>query len=170
MGFTTIAAAAAVALPKVLEANAYRQQSKNLNAAANEQRKLANRQADALTDVAMENQRRASRNAQAQMGGARVDAAASNLAGDGTAHVREVDMATRLQDEITNNANAALDQANSVRQQGAYNAWNTRNSARQAKLNAYGSGISAIGSLFGGLASGLNQSAQGGSGSPGKKR
>lgn len=160
MGFTAIAATAttvASVLPKVMQTQALNQQSKSLKAAAQVQEQLANRQADAVVHTAQENQRRGARNAQAQLGAARADAAASNLAEDGTAHVRELDMATRLQDEITSNANSTLQQANTLRQQGRLDAWNTRNAARQAKVQAYGSGISAIGSLFSGIASGLNQ-------------
>ncbi len=161
MGFTAIAATAstvASVLPKAMQAQALRQQSKSLKAAASVQEQLANRQADAMVGTAQENQRRGARNAQARLATARTDAAVSNLAAEGTAYIREQDMATRLQDEIANTANATLQQANAVRRQGQYDAWNTRNAARQARAQAYGSGLSAIGSLFSGIASGLNQS------------
>lgn len=160
MGFTAIAATAstvASVLPKAMQAQALRQQGKSLKAAASAQEQLANRQADAMAGAAQENQRRGARNAQAQLAEARTDAAASNLAADGTAYVREQDMATRLQDEIANAANATLQQADTVRRQGQFDAWNTRQAARQARAQAYGSGFSAIGSLFSGIASGLNQ-------------
>lgn len=156
MGFTAIATTAA-ALPKVFEAAALHQQSKNLNAAATAQQKLSNATAQNITGAAMDNQRRATRNAQMQMGALRADAAASQLAEDGTAHVRELDMATRLQDEITNQANASLQQANSIRQQGALNAWETRTAAQRSKASSLGSLLSAAGSAIGSTADALNK-------------
>lgn len=156
MGFATIATTTASILPKVLEAHALSQQGKMLNRAADEQEKLAGRQAAAIANTAMANQRREARNAQGQLAQARVDAAASNLAEDGSTYKREVDLATRLQDEITNNANATLQQANTLQQQAAYNAWDTRNAAKRSKMQALGSVVSGVGSLFSSLAGGLN--------------
>lgn len=156
MGFATIATATASLLPKVLEAHALSQQSNMLNKAADEQEKLAGRQAASIANTAMENQRREARNAQNQIAQARVDAAASNLAEDGSAYKRELDLATRLQDEITHNANATLQQANTLQQQAAYNAWDTRNAAKRSKMQAWGSAASGVGSLFSSLAGGLN--------------
>ncbi len=152
MGFTTIATAAAVALPKVLEADALRRQGKQLNQAAAEQERLANRQADALTSTALANRQRGERNAQARMAQARTDAAASHLADSGSTRMREVDLATRLQDEITNNANTMLQQANATREQGAYTAWNTRNTAARARNQSRAGLFSAAGSIVGALA------------------
>lgn len=156
MGFTTIASAAALALPKVIESASLRRQSKQLYQVADAQERLAYRQADSLTATAVQNQQRAARNANAQMDSAHADAAASNLADDGSTHLRERDLATRLQDEITAQANAGLQQANSTREQGAYTAWNTRNAAARAKSQAYGTLFSAAGSLFGSLAGSLS--------------
>ncbi len=160
MGFATIATTTAALLPKVLETHALTKQSKMLNKAANEQERLANRQAASIAGTAMENQRREARNAQAKLAHARVDAAASNLAEDGSTYKRELDLATRLQDEITNNANATLQQANTLQQQAAYNAWDTRNAARRSKMQAIGTAVSGVGSLFTSLAGSLNGGGQ----------
>ena len=160
MGFTTFATAAAVALPKVLEYASLRRQGKELSQAAAVQQRLADRQADALTDTAVSNQQRAARNANAQLNSAHVVAAASHLMDDGSARLRERDLATRLQDEITNNANASLQQAQSIREQGAYTAWNTRNTAARTKNQARGTLLSGAGSLFGSLASSLSKSSE----------
>jgi len=157
MGFTlTSAAAVASALPHAYQAYALNKQAKSLRNAANAQEQLANRQASAITEVAQANQRRGALNAQARLASARADAAASNLAEDGSAHARESDLAARLQDEISANANAALSRADAVRQQGAFDAWNTRNAAARAKSQAFGSALSSAGSLLSGIASSLS--------------
>lgn len=159
MGFTTIAttaSAAASALPHIMEYTSLRRQANELDSAAEQQQRLANRQADSLTSTALKNQQRSARNANAQMGSARLDAAASNLVDDGSTRMREVDMATRLQDEITHTANTSLQQAHSIREQGAYTAWNTRNAAARARYQARGALLSGAGSLFGNLASSLS--------------
>lgn len=158
MGFTTaiataVGAAGALAntVSKAGEARALRQQATGLNQAAEVRERLAGQQASALTDVALENRRRGTRNAEMQMSHARADAAASNLAEEGSVYRREVDLATRLEDEINANANAALEQAGAVRRQGAYDAWDLRNQAANAKLASRGTMFSAAGSLFSGL-------------------
>lgn len=156
MGFTTIATAAAIALPKVMESVSLRQQSKQLAQAANVQQRMANRQADTLTATAVANQQRATRNANDRMNQAVADAVVSNLTGDGSARVREMDLATRLQDEITNTANTSLQQAHATREQGAFTAWNTRNTAARAKQQSHASLFSGVGSLFGSLAGSLS--------------
>ena len=159
MGFTTIATAAAVALPKVLESVSLREQSKQLSDAAQAQQQRANRQADSMVATAVSNQQRAARNAQARLDSAHAAAATAHLADDGTARMREVDLATRLQDEITHNANTSLQQAHAIREQGAYTAWNTRNSAARARTQARGVLLSGAGSLFGALSSSLSTTA-----------
>lgn len=159
MGFTTLATSALAVgkiLPDVLQAHALNKQSKSLNSAANEQQRLAERQAASITDTALDNSRRGARNATMQMGHARADAAASYLATEGSTHLREQDLATRLQDEITANANAALHQANQTREQGALTAWNTRQAAAQAKVGSLAAGLNATGSLFGDIGRSLN--------------
>lgn len=160
MGFTTLATAAVTAvkaLPDALQAYSFNKQAKTLNKIAAEQESLANTQAARMENTAVANQQRAARNAAAQMGAARADAAASNLMSEGSAHVRETDLATRLQDEITLNANAALDEATRTRQQGRLNAWNTRHAAAQAKMSSVGAGLSAAGNLFSGIAGQLKE-------------
>lgn len=151
MGFTAIATTAAATLPKVLGAYGSYQQGKALDDIANRQETLANRQSAAMQSTAVANQQRAARNANAQSAHARADAAASNLAAEGSVTVRERDLATRLQDEITANANSALEQADNVRQQGALNAWQTRQEARKSRMQAFGQAASGIGSIFGNL-------------------
>ncbi len=160
MGFSTVATiaatTAAAVLPKVYEAKAARQQAAALNQAAAEQERLAAQQADAVEGTALENQRRGSRNAIAELGRARVDAAVSNTAQEGSTYQRGVDLATRLQDEINAAANEQLERANSMRLQGAYDAYDLRNQARQSRAASSAAVVSGVGSLFGGLAAGLN--------------
>lgn len=159
MGFTTLATTALAVgkvLPDALQAHALNKQSKSLNSAANAQERLSEQQANRMTETAIGNQQRAARNASMRMASVRADAAVSNLAPEGSAHSREIDMATRLQDEITNNANAALDRANQTRQQGALNAWNTRQAAAQAKVGSMAAGLNVAGSLFSDIGRQLN--------------
>lgn len=159
MGFSTLAAATAATaavLPRVMESRAYKQESRNMMNAAKQQERLANNQAEVITDTAMRNMRAESRNANEQLSRAIADAGASNLAEDGSVAVRESDLATRLQDEINLRANSALQDANTTRQQGVYDAWNTRNAAARAKSMARGSMVSGVGSLIGGLGSSLS--------------
>lgn len=162
MGFTTLATAAVTAakvLPDALQAHSLHKQSKALNNIAASQELMANQQAGRMEDSAVANQQRAARNAAAQMSAARADAVTSNLMPEGSAHVRELDLATRLQDEINLNTNAALEAAGRTRQQGRLQAWNTRSAAAQAKMGAIGSGLSVAGGLFSGISSQLNDDA-----------
>ena len=171
MGFTTLAAATAATasvLPKLYEAKAYKLESKNLNAAAAAQEKLTEAQAEAMVNTALRNARAGNKNAHDELGHAAADAGASNLATEGSVAVREADLATRLQDDINLRTEAALQEANTTRQQGAYNAWNTRMAAQRSKSMARGSLISGIGSLVGGLSAGLAGST-GGSGSSARR-
>lgn len=158
MGFTTLAtatAATAAAVPRLLEAKAYRQESRNLNRAAAEQEKLTAAQSEAIINTAMRNARAESRNANEQLSHAHADAGASNLVEEGSIAVRHADLATRLQDDINMRTEAALDEADSTLKQGAYNAWNTRLAAGRSKSMGRAGIISGIGSLVGNLASGL---------------
>ncbi len=158
MGFSTVATVATTAaavLPKVMEASAAREQAKGLNRAAAEQERLAARQAAAMEGTASRNQMRAARNAVAELGHVRVDAAVSNTAQEGSTYSRGVDMATRLQDEINASANEQLERANSMRSQAAYDAWDLRNQARRSKMQGRAALVSGVGSLFSGIAAGL---------------
>lgn len=161
MGFTTLAATAAAtsaALPRVLEARAYKKESKNLAQAADVQEKLSIEQSENMINTALRNMRAESRNANDQLSRAYADAGASNLAEDGSVIARETDLASRLQDEINLHATSALQEANTTRRQGAYEAWNTRMASQRAKSMARSSLISGIGSLVGGLGSSLASS------------
>lgn len=158
MGFTTLAAATAAtaaAVPRLMESRSYKQESRNLTKAAAVQERLANEQSEAMIATAMRNARAESRNVNDQLSHAMADAGASNLAEDGSVAVRERDLATRLQDDINLRTDSALQDANTTRKQGAYDAWNTRMAAQRARSMARSSLISGIGSLVGGLASGL---------------
>lgn len=155
MGFANVVTTAASVIPQLFTYSAQRQESKNLNRAADAQERLAHRQSDAIVNTAMRNQIRANRNANDEMASAHMDAVASNLADSGTVRVRERDLATRLQDEINANADTSLQQANATLQQGLFNAWNTKNLAKQARANATATGLNTIGSLIGGIAKGL---------------
>lgn len=155
MGFTTLATAAvtvAKALPDALQAYSANRQSKALNSIASAQERMANDHAAHIVNTAVSNQQRAARNAHERMAAARADAAASHLLAEGSVVSRETDLATRLQDEITLNTNAALEEATRTREQGKLNAWSTRQASAQAKMSAIGSGLSAAGSLFSGVA------------------
>lgn len=149
MGFSTAILTAASALPGVMQAAAQYRQGKQLQQAADLQSRLDEQQASAMQDTALENQRRAARNAQAEMGQARADAAASGLASQGSVTVRERDLATRLSDSIANSTNEQLQQVNSLRAQSAYNTQDLRNRAAQAKTGAFSS-------LLGSVSAGLN--------------
>ena len=156
MGFTTAATiltTAASVAGKAMEASAERRQAREYNAAAEERRRLAENQADAITRTAMENQRREQRNARSQVATAWADAAASNLMSGGTASVRETDLATRLEDDINNRTNAALQEANTLRSQGAYDAHDLQMHTRQARLRSQGAWMGAAGGIFRGLSS-----------------
>lgn len=164
MGFSTLAttvAATAAALPKALEAYAYRQEGKNLSRAANVQEKLSIDQSENMIATALRNMRAESRNANDSMAHAYADAGASNLAEDGSVSTREKDLASRLQDEINLHADAALQEANTTRKQGAYEAWNTRMQARRAKSMARSSLISGLSSFAGQMVGGLGKSLSG---------
>ncbi len=165
MGFptvATIAATAAAVVPKIFEAKASFEQSEDQSQAADEQQYLANQQAEAYEETASANQRRGSRNAIAELAKNRVDAAASNTAQEGSTYLRGVDLATRLQDEIDANANELLTRANTIRRQGAYDAWDLRNQAKQSYTSGVGSAVSGVGSLFSSIATGLAGSAAAG--------
>ena len=169
MGFTTavslMSTAAAVA-GKAVEARAERRQAKEMEAAADERRRIAGKQADVITRTAMENQRREQRNAQMEMASARADAAASNLASHGTVTVRERDLATRLEDDINNRTNAALQEADTIRTQGEYEARDLEMQASQARMRSKGAWLGAAGGLFRGLSSvDWNSGSSGSSGS-----
>ncbi|MBE6415342.1 MAG: hypothetical protein E7032_02285 [Akkermansiaceae bacterium] len=156
MGFTTAATiltTAATVAGKALEASAERKQAREFNAAADERRRLAENQAGALTRTAMENNRREQRNAQMQLATARADAAASGILSSGTAEVRERDLATRLEDDINNRTNAALQEANTIRSQGTYDALDLQAQGSQARLRSKGAWLGAAGGLFHGLSS-----------------
>ena len=156
MGFPTVATiltTAATVAGKAVEASAERKQARALEAAAEERRRLAENQAGAISRTAMENQRREQRNARMQLATARADSAASNLLTSGTSSVRELDLATRLEDDINNRTNAALQAANTIRSQGAYDAMDLRTQASQARMRGKGAWLGAAGGLFRGLSS-----------------
>ncbi len=167
MGFSTIATATASTLasvlPKVIEAKSAFAQSKALNRAADEQERMAGKQASAIESTASANQMRGSRNALAEQGQARVDAAVSNTLQEGSTYERGADLATRLQDEINATANEQLMRANSIRSQAAYDAWDLRNQARQSRSLGKAAIASGIGSLFAGIGAGIAGASSGGS-------
>ena len=159
MGFTTLATSALTAmqaLPEAMQTYSAYQQGKTFNNIARKQVILAQQQAQAMANTAVENQQRAARNASAQLAHARTDAAQSQLLHEGSIVIREKDLATRLQDEITAQANAALEQATRTRQQGALQAWHTRNSAAQARTKATTAALGSVSSLFSGIAQQLS--------------
>ena len=155
MGFSTssVITAVAMAAGKAIEAHGERQQSKQLQIAAKQQQELADNQADTITNTALDNHRRAQKNARMRMAAAKADASASNLLPTGSILRREVDMATRLEDEINNATAGALAEANNTRTQGSLTAWNTSMQAKAAKNRSMAAGIGGIGSVLGALTS-----------------
>ena len=153
MGFTTTAiltTAAAVA-GKAIQAKAEYDQGKALKSAADLQQRLNEQRAQAMADTALDNQRRSQRNAHLEIARARGDAARSNLAADGSTLTRETDLASRLEDDINNRTNAALQEVNTLRSQSALDNWDLRNQARQSRIRSLGSAIGAAGSIFSGI-------------------
>lgn len=158
MGFTTTAiltTAAAVA-GKAIQAKAEYDQGKALKSAADLQQRLNEQRAQDMTDTALDNQRRSQRNAHMELARARGDAARSNLAVDGSTLTRETDLATRLEDDINNRTNAALQEVNTLRSQSALDNWDLRNQARQSRIRSLGTAIGAAGSIFSGINSARN--------------
>ncbi len=162
MGFATTVNTAAGVLPKIIEAESAFNHAKLLRRSADAQWQLAGQQASAIEGIARTNQARGSRNAHMEQGRVRVDAAASNTAQEGSTYRRGVDMATRLQDDINAAANEQLERANQMRRQAAYDAWNTRNQAKQSRMSGIGAIASGLGSLIGGVATGLSGTGTGG--------
>lgn len=135
MGFETaaaIATAAAAAAAKTAQAIGEHEQSKAYRRAATVTEQNAKNRAESIADIAMENQRREQRNARLQLARARADAGASNLLTSGSTSMRELDLATRLEDEINSRTDAALEEATRTYQQGRLDAWNLRQQSRNA--------------------------------------
>ena len=156
MGFPavlTLMSTAATVAGKAVEASAERKQAQAMNAAAAERRRIAGNQAAAITRTAMENQRREQRNARMQLAAARTDAAASNITASGTDTMRTLDLATRLEDDINNRTNAALQEADTIRTQGHYDALDLNTQSSQARMRSGGAWLGAAGGLFRGLSS-----------------
>lgn len=152
MGFATsqVIGAAATAVDKTMEAVGGFQQSRELRRTADEQAKLAAAQAEKMTATALKNHQRGQRNAALQLSQARADAGAANTVREGSTLQRETDLATRLEDELTAQTTAALQDADNLRMQGAMEAWNLKQQASAAKTRA-------VGSLLGGAGGALNQ-------------
>ena len=85
---------------------------------------------------------------------ARADAAAGNLLQEGSVIRREQDLATRLEDEITNSTNAALQEANDTRLQGWYDRRSLLQQAGTARSNSRVSLLSGAVGALGALAPG----------------
>lgn len=147
---------AATAAAKTAQAIGEHEQGKAYRRAAQATEQTAHNRAESLTRTAMENQRREQRNAQMQMARARADAGASNLLSAGSVELRERDLATRLEDEINNRTDAALDEATRTRQQGRMDAWNLRQQARNAHNSMLGSALEAAVNLAGAGVKGYN--------------
>lgn len=153
MGFTTaaIVSTAAAVAGKAVQAKAEYDQGRALKSAADLQQRLNEQRAQAMTDTALDNRRRGQRNAQMELARARGDAARSNLAAEGSTLTRETDLATRLEDDIINRTNAALQEVNTLRSQSALDNWDLRNQARQSRIRGLGAALGAAGSLFSGI-------------------
>lgn len=160
MGFEPLTwAAAAAATEKVIESVGQMQQASQLKKAATQQDALNRGLAESHIATAAENQRRELRNAGMQLAAARADAGANNLAREGSTLVRETDLATRLEDDIANRTNAALQNANDLRLQGLMETWNTRVQAANSRRAGVGSLFSGAANLM--LAAGSEKNAGG---------
>ncbi len=150
MGFTTsqIIGATAAAVDKTMEAVGGFQQARELRRTAAEQAKLAATQAEKMTATALKNHQRGQRNAALQLSQARADAGGANTVREGSTLQRETDLATRLEDELTAQTTAALQDADNLRMQGAMEAWNLKQQASAAKTRAVGSLLGEAGSAL----------------------
>lgn len=151
MGFGTasLITMAATAAAKSVQAIQEHEQSKAYRRAARATEEAAENRAAVMTNTALENHRREQRNAQMQMARARADAGASNLLSAGSVQMRELDLATRLEDEINSRTDAALEEASRTRQQGRMDAWNLRQQSRNAHNSMLGSALEAAVNLGG---------------------
>lgn len=158
MGFETAALVtmAATAAAKTAQAIGEHEQSKAFRRAAKATEENARNRAASITDTALENQRREQRNARMQLARARADAGASNLLPVGSVSVRETDLATRLEDEINNRTDAALEEATRTQQQGMLDAWNLRQQSRNTHNSMLGSALEAAVNLAGAGMKGYN--------------
>lgn len=148
MGFSSVITAAGALAGGAMQASAQRRQSAAYRQAADEQWKLARNSAEIITNTALENNRRSERNAQMRLAEARAAAGASHLMQEGSAVRRETDLATRLEDEISNATQAALQEANDTRTQALYDRRNLLMQADTARAN---SRISLLGGVVGAM-------------------
>lgn len=121
------------------------QQQRDLRRAADAQQKMTTARAETMTATAQQNHQRGQRNAAMQLAQARADAGASNTVREGSTLQRETDLATRLEDELTAQTTAAMQDADNLRMQGAMEAWNLKQQASAAKTRAVGSLLSGVG-------------------------
>lgn len=151
MGFETAALVtmAASAAAKTAQAIGEHEQSRAYRRAAKTTEENARNRAADITDTAMENQRREQRNARMQLARARADAGASNLLSAGSVSKREMDLATRLEDEINSRTDAALEEASRTWQQGRLDAWNLRQQSRNAHNSMLGSALESAVNILG---------------------
>ena len=151
MGFAPIITAVGSLAGSAIQASAQRQQAQAYEKAAAEKTVLANRTASAITDTALENQRRGERNAAMQLASARAEAAAGHVLQDGSIARRELDLATKLEDDIANATNAALQEANDARLQGALDSRKLRlqaaTSRRNSRVSLLSGAVGALGTL-----------------------
>ncbi len=127
------------------EANA---QAKQLKTVADRQEQIGNSRANRVLDNALTSNRTALREKERKLSSTRLKAAAGNLAPTGSAHVRERDLATRLQDDIATNTDKALQDVSYIRDQSNLSAYNTRVSAYKVESGANKQLSSDRGSLY----------------------
>lgn len=135
-------------LGSLLSAYSQEQQSQQLANIADEQERMGREYSESAIRTATSNSQRAAKNAQSELARARLDSAASGLAFAGSAHVREIDLASRLEDDIKLQTDSALQKANQIRQQASLDAYNTNMSAQAAGTRAIGEMITGIGNIF----------------------
>ncbi|MFI3243945.1 MAG: hypothetical protein R3Y56_06810 [Akkermansia sp.] len=147
MGFTTLVSLGATIASTAIKTSSSMEQSKALGNMATQQQESGEEQKELLIDNALANNTRAKKNMQNELADARLDAAKSNLAPTGSAYMREVSMATRLQDEITHTTDRSLQDANLVYEQALFDAQSTRLKSQAAKTDAWSSLFEGLGSM-----------------------
>jgi len=132
----------------LIAASSQKRQSKQLSNIADYQERSGKEYSESIINTATGNSQRAARNAQSELAHARLNTATSGLAFAGSAHVRETDLASRLEDEIQIQTDSSLQQANKVREQASLDAYSTNMSSSAMKTRALGTIITGIGAVF----------------------
>ncbi len=152
MGFDTILLGKAVfagtqAAGSMVNARAQRSAARDVKSISDYHQQIFTQKADVMKDEMVENTSRMRKNANAQMGKARADAGGANLAADGSVAVREMDLATRLEGEILDEARKSLQQIDDLKKQADIDAMNANARIRSYRTGAVSSLLSGAGDV-----------------------